>query len=95
MPAYLSIMAIAVPHVLGGTFVVESVFSYPGIGALSYESTRYHDYNLLMLLCIISGIFVIFCNMLSQIINEHIDPRIKANEVTEMSEVKKYDGDIF
>ena len=87
MPAYLSIMAIAVPHVLGGTFVVESVFSYPGIGALSYESARYHDYNLLMLLCIMSGVLVIFCNMLSQIINEHIDPRMKANEVTEMSEV--------
>ena len=87
MPSYLSIMAIAVPHVLGGTFVVESVFSYPGIGALSYESARYHDYNLLMLLCIMSGVLVIFCNMLSQIINEHIDPRMKANEVTEMSEV--------
>lgn len=68
MPSYLSIMAIAVPHVLGGTFVVESVFSYPGIGALSYESARYHDYNLLMILCMISGILVIFCNMLSQII---------------------------
>ena len=50
MPAYLSIMAIAVPHVLGGTYMEESVFSYPGIGALSYESARYHDYNLLMLL---------------------------------------------
>ena len=87
LPAYLSIMAIAVPNVLGGTFVVESVFSYPGIGALSYESARYHDYNLLMLLCIMSGVLVIFCNMLSQIINEHIDPRMKANEVTEMSEV--------
>lgn len=87
LPAYFSIMAIAVPHVLGGTFVVESVFSYPGIGALSYESARYHDYNLLMLLCIMSGVLVIFCNMLSQIINEHIDPRMKANEVTEMSEV--------
>ena len=87
LPAYLSIMAIAVPHVLGGTYVVESVFSYPGIGALSYESARYHDYNLLMLLCIMSGVLVIFCNMLSQIINEHIDPRMKANEVTEMSEV--------
>ena len=88
MPAYLSIMAIAVPHVLGGTFVVESVFSYPGIGALSYESARYHDYNLLMILCMMSGILVIFCNMLSQIINEHIDPRMKASEVTETSEVK-------
>ena len=89
LPAYLSIMAIAVPHVLGGTFVVESVFSYPGIGALSYESARYHDYNLLMLLCIMSGVLVIFCNMLSQIINEHIDPRMKANEVTEVSEVTR------
>ena len=39
LPAYLSIMAIAVPHVLGGTYVVESVFSYPGIGALSYEQS--------------------------------------------------------
>ena len=87
LPAYLSIMAIAVPHVLGGTFVVESVFSYPGIGALSYESARYHDYNLLMILCMISGILVIFCNMLSQIINEHIDPRIRAREITDTSEV--------
>ena len=87
MPAYLSIMAIAVPHVLGGTFVVESVFSYPGIGALSYESARYHDYNLLMLLCMMSGILVIFCNILAQTINEHIDSRVKANEVVETSEV--------
>ena len=87
MPAYLSIMAIAVPHVLGGTFVVESVFSYPGIGALYYESARYHDYNLLMLLCMMSGILVIFCNILAQTINEHIDPRVKANEVVETSEV--------
>ena len=48
---------------------------------------QYFDYNLLMILCILSGILVIFCNMLSQIINEHIDPRMKANEVTEMVEV--------
>lgn len=82
MPAYLSIMAIAVPHILGGTYVVESVFSYPGIGALSYESARYHDYNLLMLLCMMSGSLVIFCNMLSQIMNEQIDPRVKESEVT-------------
>lgn len=87
MPAYLSLMAIAVPHILGGTYVVESVFSYPGIGALSYESARYHDYNLLMILCMMSGILVIFCNILSQMINEQIDPRIKAGEISERSEV--------
>lgn len=87
LPAYFSIMAISVPHILGGTYIIETVFSYPGIGTLSYESARYHDYNLLMILCMMSGILVIFCNILSQIINEHIDPRIKAPEVAETSEV--------
>lgn len=80
MPAYLSIMAISVPHILGGTYIVEMVFSYPGIGTLLYESARYKDYNLLMLLGILSGIAVIFCNMLSQIINEKIDPRMKVDD---------------
>lgn len=89
MPSYLSIMAIAVPHILGGTYIVETVFSYPGIGSLSYESARYHDYNLLMILCMMTGILVILCNIIGQIINEHIDPRIKANEVVETSEVTR------
>lgn len=89
MPSYISIMAISVPHVLGGTYIVETVFSYPGIGALSYESARFHDYNLLMVLCMATGILVIFCNLIGQIINERIDPRIKANEVVETSEVTK------
>ena len=87
LPAYISIMAISVPHVMGGTYIVEAVFSYPGIGALSYESARYHDYNLLMVLCMMTGILVIFCNLIGQMINEKIDPRIKANEVVETSEV--------
>lgn len=87
MPSYLSIMAISVSHILGGTYIVETVFSYPGLGTLSYESARFHDYNLLMVLCMLSGIIVIFCNMLSQIINEHIDPRIKAAQVTQTAEV--------
>jgi len=80
MPSYLSIMAIAVPHILGGTYIVETVFSYPGIGSLAYESARFADYNMLMLLCVLTGIVVIFFNMLAQILNEHIDPRIRAEQ---------------
>ena len=87
LPTYISLMAISVPHILGGTYIVETVFSYPGIGTLSYESAKYADYNMLMVLCMMTGITVIFCNMIGQIINEHIDPRLKANETTELSEV--------
>ncbi|MDE7351847.1 MAG: ABC transporter permease [Acetatifactor sp.] len=89
IPSYLSIMAISVPHVLGGTYIVEMVFSYPGIGTLSYESARYKDYNLLMLLCILSGILVILCSMAAQLINERIDPRIRSGDVSADREVNK------
>ena len=77
LPTYLSIMAISVPHILGGTYVIETVFSYPGLGTLAYESARYKDYNLLMVICLLSGIVVILCNMAAQMINERIDPRIR------------------
>lgn len=87
IPSYLSLMAISVPHILGGTYIVETVFSYPGIGTLSYESARYQDYNLLMLLCILSGTVVILCNIIAQIINERIDPRMRETEVPESREV--------
>lgn len=88
-PAYFSIMAISVPHILGGTYVVETVFSYPGIGTLIYESARYQDYNLLMLLSLLTGITVIFCNMLAQTISERIDPRIRSEEEGSLREVKE------
>ena len=77
IPSYLSLMAISIPHILGGTYLVEAVFSYPGLGTLAYESARYHDYNLLMALCLLSGFVVILCNLAAQMINEKIDPRMK------------------
>lgn len=86
LPAYISMMAVSVPHILGGTYVVEAVFSYPGIGTLAYESARYHDYNLLMVLCMMTGILVLFCNLLGQLINESMDPRLRATGEMEEGE---------
>lgn len=80
LPAYLSLMAVSVPHMLGGTYLIETVFSYPGLGTLSYESARYQDYHLLMVLCIFSGALVIFCSMAAQAVNEWIDPRSREEE---------------
>lgn len=77
MPSYISIMAIFLPHLLGGAYVVELVFSYPGLGRLGVESAQYHDYNMLMLVCLITGAIVITANMAAQIINEKLSPETK------------------
>lgn len=80
IPAYLGLMAISVPHILGGTYVIEMVFSYPGIGMLAWESARYQDYNLLMILSIFSGILVMLCNGAAQMISGRMDPRVREKE---------------
>ncbi len=76
-PTVISIMAISVPHVTGGTVTVEAVFNYPGIGNLAVESAKYHDYNLLMLDVLITGAIVFIASFIAQTINEQIDPRMK------------------
>ena len=91
MPSYLSIMAISVTHIMGGTYVAETVFSYPGIGTLAYESARYKDYNLLMIISLMSGIIIIACNMAAQILKERIDPRMRISRQSEMQEVDNYE----
>ncbi|MDR3601281.1 MAG: ABC transporter permease [Desulfosporosinus sp.] len=80
-PTIVSIMAISIPHVLSGTYIAESVFNYPGIGALAVVSAKYHDYNLLMLVVLITGILVVSTSIIAQSINEVIDPRMKLREV--------------
>jgi peptide/nickel transport system permease protein len=76
MPSLLVIMAISLPHIIGGTYIVEMVFSYPGLGTLSFESARYQDYNMLMALTMITGTVVLFFNFFAQILSEFIDPRV-------------------
>lgn len=77
LPSYLGIMAISAPHILGGTYIVEAVFSYPGVGMLAYESARYQDYNLFMAVCLVSGAAVILCSLAAQSVGGLLDPRIQ------------------
>ena len=44
---------------------------------LGMESAQYHDYNLLMIIVLITGSVVILANMIAQSISEAIDPRIR------------------
>lgn len=62
---------------LTGSFVVESMFSIPGIGAEFVGSVSNRDYTLIMALTIIYGSIVIIANILTDVISAMIDPRIR------------------
>lgn len=92
LPAYISLMAVSVAHILGGTYLVESVFGYPGIGMLTYESAKTSDYNMLMVLCLLTGVIMIAANMVAELINAQLNPQltreITGNKETENEQIQ-------
>ena len=62
---------------LSGSMIVESVFSYPGMGKLFLDSIGQRDYTTLTALILIFGILTLLGNLLSDIIMSIVDPRIR------------------
>ena len=63
---------------LGGSVVVESVFSLPGLGRLAYESVVQRDLNTLLGIIFVSALLVISVNFVVDILYARLDPRISA-----------------
>lgn len=62
---------------LTGSFVIESVFSIPGIGSVFVSCITTRDYPIIMGLTIFLGFLVITFNLITDILSAIIDPRIK------------------
>ena len=61
---------------LGGSVVVESVFSLPGLGRLAYESVVQRDLNTLLGIVFVSALLVISVNFIVDLVYARLDPRI-------------------
>lgn len=62
---------------LSGSIFTETVFSYPGIGLLTYDAVMSRDYPLTQGLFFISAIAVILANLFSDILYARLDPRVR------------------
>ncbi|MCU0860287.1 MAG: ABC transporter permease [Thermoplasmata archaeon] len=73
----VTVMAISIGWMLGGTIMVEMVFSYEGVGLLTWDAVVYLDYPLLQALFLLMAIAVLFANLIADIIYTYLDPRVK------------------
>ncbi|QWK80776.1 ABC transporter permease [Ochrobactrum sp. BTU1] len=62
---------------IGGSVVVETVFSWPGLGRLTYDAVTARDYPVLLGLFLIMSMLVIATNLLTDFLHRVIDPRVK------------------
>lgn len=65
-----------VASLLSGAVLVESVFSWPGLGRLAFESVLARDFNLLLGILLLSSLLVTIVNIFIDMIYTAIDPRV-------------------
>jgi peptide/nickel transport system permease protein len=69
---------ISVGFILGGAIVIETVFSWPGIGLLTYEAIQTLDYPVLQGVFLLSSAAVIVASLVADITYGFLDPRVDA-----------------
>ena len=64
--------------VMSGAILAESVFNWPGLGLLSYDSMQKRDYPVMQAVFLIASIAVIVANLIADIMYYYLDPRVQA-----------------
>lgn len=73
----ITLLGLQFGNVISGAILVETVFNWPGLGRLAFDSVLRRDYPTLLGLLLISSVVVIIMNLITDFCYRLIDPRIK------------------
>ncbi|MBM3355752.1 MAG: ABC transporter permease, partial [Betaproteobacteria bacterium] len=73
----VTMAGVQIGNLVGGSVVVESVFGWPGLGLLAFDSLFARDLNLLMGIFLLSACLVVAVNLVIDIVYALLDPRIE------------------
>jgi len=76
----LSSFALSLGFIVGGTLVMELMFSYPGVGKLLLDATTAKDYPLIQGLFLVITLAVLVANILADVAYAALDPRTRQTE---------------
>jgi len=75
----LTIIGLALPEMVGGAVITETVFTWPGMGSLLIDSVNGRDYSMLMGISLSVAVAVLVANLITDIAYAFADPRIRYN----------------
>ncbi|MFO0753288.1 MAG: ABC transporter permease [Thermodesulfovibrionales bacterium] len=73
----VTILGLAVPGLIGGAVIFETIFAIPGMGQLFYASTMSRDYPTIMGILVIGAVLTLIGNLIADISYALVDPRIR------------------
>lgn len=75
----LTVLALRLGYAFGGTVVIETVFSYPGLGRLVFEAVGGRDYPVMQAAFLVFTFAVLAANLLAELVYPLLDPRTRAS----------------
>lgn len=73
----ITVVGTQIPSLIGGSVVVEQVFSWPGLGLMTMNAISSRDYPVIMGVCLVTAFTVIAVNLLADILYVIADPTIE------------------
>ena len=74
---FVTMFGLVIPGLIGGSVIIESIFSWPGIGRMAYEAILSRDYPVVITLNFISAVLVLIGTFISDLLYMIVDPRIR------------------
>ncbi|MDP3062801.1 MAG: ABC transporter permease [Chloroflexota bacterium] len=75
----VTILGIRLGHIIGGAVIIETMFSWPGVGRLAVTALKASDYPVVQVVVVMSAIVILVANLLTDIAYAYLDPRIRYN----------------
>ncbi len=77
MLTIMTLLALSIGSLLGGTAIIESIFMWDGVGKLAVDAINMRDYPIIQAYVMWMAIIYVFVNLVADLLYHHLDPRIR------------------
>jgi peptide/nickel transport system permease protein len=74
---FVTMFGLILPGLIGGSVIIESIFSWPGMGRMAYEAILARDYPVILTVNFLSAVLVLIGTFVSDLLYSVVDPRIR------------------
>jgi peptide/nickel transport system permease protein len=74
---FVTMFGMILPGLIGGSVIIESIFSWPGMGRMAYQAILARDYPIILTVNFISAVLVLAGTFVSDVLYMLVDPRIR------------------
>jgi peptide/nickel transport system permease protein len=73
----ISVVSVQIGYLVGGLVVVETLFAYPGIGSLAYDSVQANDITMIEAIVLFTAVIYMLSNLVADILYAALNPRVR------------------